>query len=270
MSSDNMFVQEMDAGVDFDSLINSLEDSIDDNLMISGDKPIIDKSVNEKKAEVSKEPVVAEESDEDDLLALLDDEEVEGDDDDTPEEESDTEEGESDEGDDTEVTVVVDGEEITVSMDELKKGYSRHSDYTKKTQELAEQRKAIEAESKSLEYLKVQRELQPEYISYQEDIKKIDEAKDALLKGYYVDDNGQPVQLSKEQYKATKENVEDAEREAQWKLAKINEKMSQVTPPKLEELRRRKYLNYSRQTKQFSDQCLITLLEFSAMSVTRR
>ncbi len=40
--------------------------------------------------------------------------------------------------------VKVDGEEQEVTLDELMKGYSRQSDYTKKTQELSEGRKAIE------------------------------------------------------------------------------------------------------------------------------
>lgn len=43
--------------------------------------------------------------------------------------------------------VSVDGEEVEVTLDELLKGYSRTSDYTRKTQALAEQRKAIEAEA---------------------------------------------------------------------------------------------------------------------------
>ena len=42
--------------------------------------------------------------------------------------------------------VKVDNEELEVDVDELIKGYSRTSDYTKKTQALAEQRKQIEAE----------------------------------------------------------------------------------------------------------------------------
>jgi len=42
--------------------------------------------------------------------------------------------------------VKVDNEELEVDVDELIKGYSRTSDYTKKTQALAEQRKVIEAE----------------------------------------------------------------------------------------------------------------------------
>jgi len=42
--------------------------------------------------------------------------------------------------------VKVDGEEVEVHEDELLRGYSRTQDYTKKTQALAEQRKAAEAE----------------------------------------------------------------------------------------------------------------------------
>lgn len=42
--------------------------------------------------------------------------------------------------------VKVDGQEVEVTLDELQKGYSRQADYTRKTMQLAEQRKAAEAE----------------------------------------------------------------------------------------------------------------------------
>ena len=42
-------------------------------------------------------------------------------------------------------TIKVDGEETQVTLEELQNGYSRQRDYTRKTQELAQQRKAIEA-----------------------------------------------------------------------------------------------------------------------------
>jgi len=42
-------------------------------------------------------------------------------------------------------TVKVDGEEFEVSLDELRNGYQRQTDYTRKSQSLAEQRKAYEA-----------------------------------------------------------------------------------------------------------------------------
>jgi hypothetical protein len=47
--------------------------------------------------------------------------------------------------------VKVDNEEVEVTLDELLKGYSRTSDYTKKTQTLAEQRKAVEADRTKIE-----------------------------------------------------------------------------------------------------------------------
>ena len=42
-------------------------------------------------------------------------------------------------------TVKVDGEEVEVNLDELRNGYQRQADYTRKSQSLAEQRKAYEA-----------------------------------------------------------------------------------------------------------------------------
>lgn len=43
-------------------------------------------------------------------------------------------------------TVKIDGKEEKVTLDELMKGYSRTGDYTRKTQKLGEDRKAVEAE----------------------------------------------------------------------------------------------------------------------------
>ena len=63
------------------------------------------------------------------------------------EDESEEDESEEEESEEDEVeeepdvyAVKVDGEELEVSLDELVQGYSRHSDYTRKTQELASQR----------------------------------------------------------------------------------------------------------------------------------
>lgn len=50
--------------------------------------------------------------------------------------------------------VKVDGQEYEVTQDELVKGYQREADYTKKTQTLAEQRKAVEAEKGAVEQAK--------------------------------------------------------------------------------------------------------------------
>ena len=50
------------------------------------------------------------------------------------------------------------GEEVEVELDELIKGYQQGTDYTKKSQALAEQRKAIEAERGHLEQVKQERQ----------------------------------------------------------------------------------------------------------------
>ncbi len=77
--------------------------------------------------------------------------EVDEADEDDPESEEDEEEYEPEtereiEGDDVDsvYSINVGGENIEVTLEELQAGYSRQSDYTKKTQEIAEERKGLE------------------------------------------------------------------------------------------------------------------------------
>ena len=74
----------------------------------------------------------------------VDEEEVE--DSDEEEEDYEPEDNRDEEGKDTSdvYTVTVNGEDMDVSIDELVSGYSRQSDYTRKTQELATERKELE------------------------------------------------------------------------------------------------------------------------------
>ena len=92
----------------------------------------------------------AEESEED-LEAAASEEDESGvedaPDEETPEEQSEEEE-ETEEGEQPQTfTVKVDGKEVSVTLDELQKGYSRTQDYTRKTQQIAEVRKQAEAET---------------------------------------------------------------------------------------------------------------------------
>lgn len=67
------------------------------------------------------------------------------------EEQSDEVETEDEEEEEPELYAVkIDGEDYQVSLDELKSGYSRQKDYTKKTQELAELRKVTENQGQDL------------------------------------------------------------------------------------------------------------------------
>jgi hypothetical protein len=92
----------------------------------------------------------AEESEED-LEAAASEEDESGvedaPDEETPEEQSGEEE-ETEEGEQPQTfTVKVDGKEVSVTLDELQKGYSRTQDYTRKTQQIAEVRKQVEQET---------------------------------------------------------------------------------------------------------------------------
>ena len=82
-------------------------------------------------------------------------------------EEVETEEGEAEEQEETEVEeeelpqtfkVKAAGEEKDVTLDDLIKGYQLGADYTKKTTEVAEQRKVVEAERKAIEEAKYARD----------------------------------------------------------------------------------------------------------------
>lgn len=70
-----------------------------------------------------------------------------------PEAEVEAEAEESEPEDDAEteqpttVTIKIDGKDVEVTLDELKKGYQRQADYTRKTMEVSAERKAAEAEA---------------------------------------------------------------------------------------------------------------------------
>jgi hypothetical protein len=80
--------------------------------------------------------------------------EVEDDESDTQTDSEETEEESEEETEEQEgelyFSVKIDGEEYEVSADELKSGYQRQKDYTKKTQQLAEQRKEYDAKLQEL------------------------------------------------------------------------------------------------------------------------
>ena len=98
-----------------------------------------------EEVEESIEPEVEdfEEQDEE----LVDEEELEYDDEEDGEEETEVEELEEQ----PVYKVTIDGDEIEVTQDELLNGYSRQQDYTRKTQELANQRKTIEQQAQELQ-----------------------------------------------------------------------------------------------------------------------
>ena len=76
--------------------------------------------------------------------------EEEFDDEESADEEIDNEIDEEEEEAPTNYAVKVDGEEVKVSLDELLNGYSRQSSFTRKSQELAEERQTFQVESEAV------------------------------------------------------------------------------------------------------------------------
>ena len=98
--------------------------------------------------EVTNEEVATEaveETDEETLEEEVDEESEEDEPDDTEEEDEDSDEVEVEER--KTYRVKAGGEEKDVTLEELVTGYQKGDDYTKKSQALAEQRKAVEAEA---------------------------------------------------------------------------------------------------------------------------
>ena len=102
--------------------------------------------------EQSPEETQLSESDEDDGAALSEELSADADaaDEETQEEQSEENEESEEQDQPTVFTVKVDGKEVEVTLDELQKGYSRTQDYTRKTQQIAEIRKQVEAETEAV------------------------------------------------------------------------------------------------------------------------
>ena len=125
--SGNLTVSESVSG--FESFLDSQENPVKDN------SESVSEEVVEETLEASEEEVESEEQSEEETYEAEDSDEVE--------EEAEEEAPQT-------FTVKASGEEKEVTFDELVSGYQLGSDYTKKTQELAENRKAVEAEAKAI------------------------------------------------------------------------------------------------------------------------
>ena len=173
----------------------------------------------EQQAEAAPE---ADEDIDDELSSIVD--ELSDDEDDeagNPEnsDETDEAEEEQEEGDDPSHIVKIDGEEHTVSLSELKKGYGLQQSLTRKGQELAEMREKLDAEAQAVAWVKAQ----PEARKLAEDIQ---EAQEAVSRGFVFDENGNQVRLTQAQVEQTQQNIADAQ-------AKMTE---MAKPPRLDEL----------------------------------
>jgi len=127
-SEDSGTLSVTDAASSIEGMLSATEESTEDKPEVVEDT--IEEVVEEEEVEV--EP----ESNEDEIETETEDESEE-----VVDEEVETEQT---------FTVKAAGEEKEVSLDELVKSYQLGTDYTKKTQEIAEQRKVVEQESKAI------------------------------------------------------------------------------------------------------------------------
>ena len=110
---------------------------------------------------------------------------------------------------DLKYTIKVDGEELEVGIDELKNGYQRQADYTRKSQALAEQRKETEAIQSERMQLEQERQM------YANGLQMLQEQQSAKLSEF---DNTDWTALKDEdpyQYMLKKDEYRDAQEKAQ-------------------------------------------------------
>jgi len=119
----------------FESFLTPEEDKVED--AVTETEEVTQEEVLEE------EPEASEDLEED----VEDDEEFDDEDEELDEEQTDVEEEALQP---QTFTVKVDGQEVEVTQDELINGYSRQQDYTRKTQELSQQRKTIEQQQAEL------------------------------------------------------------------------------------------------------------------------
>ena len=140
------------------------------------------------------------------------------------------------------VTVKVDGQDRQVTLDELKNGYSRQSDYSKKTQALADERRGLDTErdkvTTELEAVKKERD---DYAVKLKSFIKSDKQEDIDWDKVYEQDPIEYVRL-----KAEADRKKEIRQQAETELKSIHQKQ--------DEEQKKKYADYvTTQSNMLSD-----------------
>ena len=159
------------------------------------------------------------------------------------------EESEETEGEEEEelYAVTVNGEEVAVSLDELLSGYSRQSDYTRKTQEIAGDRK--EMETLQQQYNSEIAQIQQERQQYMEALTNVMQGSMGELEKFATVDwnalrENDPIEYvtTREQYREAQEKIQGLQNEQaraaqaqQAQMQKAQQEMLQVEKGKLVE-----------------------------------
>ena len=136
---------------------------------------------------------------------------------------------------DLKYTIKVDGEELEVGIDELKNGYQRQADYTRKSQALAEQRKETENIQSERQRLEQERQM------YANGLQMLQEQQSAKLNEFESVDWESLKQEDPYQYMIKKDELRDAQEKvqnvAQQRQHVQNEQMQQHQAAKAEFVR---------------------------------
>jgi len=137
--------------------------------------------------------------------------------------------------------VVVDGQEQEVTLDELMKGYSRQSDYTRKTEKLSQDRKSVEQlkneYTRQNEEAKIKRDQYEKQIQVLSEQLKQAEPSKADLDNLYENDPAEYVRIKAEQDRR-KELIEKANQEQERILAEKQEEQTRQYNAYLEQQRK--------------------------------
>ena len=212
-----------EAATHFEGFLSAAEDSNEQPETVETEQE--DSADYEEAAEATEDEVVD-----------ADDVEVEDDD------ESEVEEEELEE--ETRYTVKAAGEEKEVTLEELMQGYQLGADYTKKTQELAENRKAVEAEAKAIQEAKQVRDTYAQRLQAIEqfltqgqdssedlaDMKENDPIGYAVKVAELTEKKEQLAQVRAEQQRLAQQQQAEQQQEMAQRVQQEAQKLSQVLP----------------------------------------
>ena len=129
--------------------------------------------------------------------------------------------------------VVVDGQEQEVTLDELTKGYSRQSDYTRKTEKLSQDRKSVEElkneYTRQNEEAKIKRDQYEKQIQVLTEQLKQSEPSKVDLDRLYEDDPAEYVRVKAEQDRRKNYWKKQVKSNKEYKLKNKRSKQNNIT-----------------------------------------
>jgi len=181
------------------SMWNSDEQPTDEETNTTVDEEVVEDAEVQAEAEDAEEVAVEEPTEEEGELEAEAEETVEDDYEIVDEE-------------DLKYTVKVDGEELEVDIDELRNGYQRQADYTRKSQALAEQRKEIETIQSERMQLEQERQM------YANGLQMLQEQQKAKLQEFdsvdwnnLKEEDPYAYMLKKDEFRDAQERIANAE-----------------------------------------------------------